>query len=90
MCTFVSDIYLEAWMMTDYLKRANDLIKAVRSLRRSGVSVSLPHQTAAGTTFFEIDGAVFTVSQILELFDKKKLDITGIRQFVAKNKADLG
>jgi hypothetical protein len=68
----------------NYLERANDLIKAVRSLRRSGASVSLPHQTANGKTFFEIDGVVLTVNQILELFDKKKLDRVGIQQFSAK------
>ena len=65
----------------NYPERTNDLIKAVRSLRRSGASVSLPHQTANGTTFFEVDGVVLTVKQILELFDKKKLNRVGIQQF---------
>jgi len=70
----------EARELADHPERIDDLIKAVRSQRRSGLSVGLPHQTADGLTFFEIDGVVLTVRQIVKLFDKKKLNRAGIRQ----------
>ena len=72
-------------ILSDHFQRIGDLIKAIRSLRRLGFSVSLPHQTADGIVFFEIDGLAFTVRQILELFDRKQLDRAGIRQFAAKD-----
>lgn len=67
--------------MKDYLKRPLDVIDALRLLRRSGFSVSLPKQAANGVMFFEVEGYVLTVAQILELRDTKKLDRVGIRQF---------
>ena len=39
--------------------------------------------------FFEVNGVVLTVKQILELFDKKKLNRVGIQQFSAKE-TDVG
>jgi hypothetical protein len=77
-------------MSSDHLERTGDLIKAVRSLRRSGFSVSVPHQTADGTIFFEIDGLALTVRQILELLDRKQLDRVGISRFADKDKAESG
>ena len=65
-------------------------MQAVRSLRSSGLSVSLPHQTASGEMFFEIENCVLTVAQILELFDKNALNREGIRQFETKLKKDAG
>jgi hypothetical protein len=76
--------------MKDYFRRSQDLIDAVRSLRRSGLSVSLPHQTANGEMFFEIEGYVLTVAQILELLDKNELDRVSIRQFGAKQRTITG
>ena len=70
--------------MKDYLKRPHDVMKAVRSLHSSGLSVSLPHITASGVMIFEIDECILTVAQILELFDHRELDRVGIRQFAAK------
>jgi hypothetical protein len=74
----------------DYLRRPQDVMDAVQSLRRSGLSVSLPHQTANGEMFFEIDGYVLTVAQILELLDKNELDHVGIRRFAAKGRKNTG
>ena len=56
--------------MRDYLNRPEDVIRAVQSLRRLGSSVSLPYQTATGQMFFDIDGHVLTVVQILRLLDE--------------------
>ena len=76
--------------MKDYLRRPQDLENAVQLLRRLGLSVSLPHQTAGGEMFFEIEGCVFTVAQILELLDKNGLDAEGIRRFAAKRRENPG
>ena len=70
--------------MKDYLKRPLDVMDALRLLRRSGFSVSLPNQSADGVMFFEVEGCALTVAQILELRDTKKLDRVGIRQFGVK------
>jgi hypothetical protein len=74
----------------DYLKRPQDVVAAVRSLRSEGLSVSLPHQTADGEMFFEIEGYALTVAQILELFDKNELGRAGIRQSGTKRTKNLG
>jgi len=34
--------------MKDYSERAGDIVSAVRALRRMGMRVGLPYQTAAG------------------------------------------
>lgn len=52
--------------------------------------MSLPHQTANGEMFFEIEGYVLTVAQILELLDKNELDRVSIRQFGAKQRTITG
>jgi hypothetical protein len=59
------------------VKRAEDVIRAVRALRRVGLSVSLPYQTASGEIFFEIDGHVLTVAQMLKLMDQNQLGSRG-------------
>jgi hypothetical protein len=41
--------------------------------------VGLPHQTADGVMFFQVDDYTLTVAQILELLDKSHLDRDGIR-----------
>lgn len=76
--------------MKDYLKRPQDVVAAVRSLRSEGVSVSLPRQTADGEMFFDIEGYTVTVAQILELFDKNELGRAGIRQAGTKRIKDVG
>jgi hypothetical protein len=77
---------LEAQKVKDYLKRPEDVIRAVRSLQRLGLSLSLPYQTPSGEMFFEINGQVLTVAQMLKLLDQNQLDREGIRQFSAKGK----
>lgn len=74
--------------MKDYLKRPRDLMKAVQSLRSSGLSVSLPYQAANGQMCFEVEDCILTAAQILELSDKNKLDRDGIWQSGARRTND--
>ena len=67
--------------MNDYVKRPLDVIRAVRSLHSSGLSVSLPYLTSSGEMFFKVEGNVLTVSQMLRLLDENQLDSVGIRHF---------
>ena len=69
--------------MKEYVNRPLDVLNAVRSMGRSGFSVSLPHRAADGEMFFKIEGYKLTVAQILELVDKNKLDLVSIRHFAA-------
>ena len=77
---------LEAQKVKDFVKRPEDVIRAVRAVRRLGLSVSLPYQTASGEMFFEIDGQVLTVAQMLKLMDQNQLDRGGICQVSCKKK----
>lgn len=63
--------------------RPLDVINAVRSLGKLGLSVSLPNKTSTGEMFFRVEGRDLSVAQILELLDKNELDLGGIRQFGA-------
>lgn len=80
----------ERTRVKDYLKRPQDVANAVQSLRNAGLSVGLPHQTANGEMFFEIEGYVLTVAQILELFDKNELGRAGIHKSGTKRTKDAG
>lgn len=72
--------------MKDYAERAGDVASAIRSLRRLGVRVGLPTQTADGVMFFQLDDYTLTVAQILELLDKNRLDRGGIRALTESQK----
>ena len=74
----------EAQQMNEYFKRPQDVLDAVRSLGRLGLSVSLPDLRSDGQMFFRIEGRELSVVQILELFDKNKLNPMVIREFDAK------
>jgi hypothetical protein len=62
-----------------YSERTEDVVNAIRAMRRMGMRVSLPMQTADGVMFFQLDDHTLTVAQILELLDKNRLDREGIR-----------
>jgi hypothetical protein len=66
-------ISLEAQKLKDFVKRPEDVIR-------------VPYQTASGEMFFEIDGHVLTVAQMLKLMDQNQLDRGGICQVSAKKK----
>ncbi len=72
--------------MKDYRKRTEDVINAVRSLRRSGMHVGMPFQTADGTIIFNLDSHRLSVGQILELPDRNRLDRDGIRALAEARK----
>lgn len=67
--------------MIHHLDRSNDVTKAVRVLRRNGVPVGFPMQTANGEIIFAI-GKDFTITadQVLELLDLGELHAEGVRR----------
>jgi len=74
---FLSDF--KEFLVKDYSQRPEDVINAVRSLRRSGMDVGMPFQTPDGTMIFKLGGYTLSVAQILELLDRNQLDREGIR-----------
>lgn len=62
-------------------ERSKDVTKAVRVLRKHGVPVSFPMQTANGKMIFTV-GKDFTITagQILELLDRGELHAEGVRR----------
>jgi hypothetical protein len=70
----------------DFSERAGDIVSAIRALRRMGMRVGLPHQTADGVMFFQLDDYTLTVAQILELLDKNQLGREGIRTLAEAQK----
>ena len=67
--------------MSHYGDRWKDVKRAVRVLRKHGVPVGFPMQTASGDIIFAI-GKDFTVTadQILELLDRGELTAEGVRR----------
>jgi hypothetical protein len=63
----------------DFSERAGDIVSAIRALRRSGMRVGLPHQTADGVMFFQLDDYTLAVTRTLELLDQNRLNPDGIR-----------
>lgn len=74
-------------MVKDYFRRPRDVVAAVRSLGRLGLSVSLPRQAANGEMCFEIEGCVLSVAQILALWDRDDLNRAAILSLSAKTKS---
>ena len=83
---FSQVIFLKEFRMKDYSERPEDVINAVRSLRRSGMDVGMPCQTPEGTMIFQLDGYTLSVAQILELLDRNRLDRDGIRALAEAQK----
>lgn len=69
-----------------YGEREGDLVRAIRGLRPTGMRVGLPHQTADGVMFFQLDNYTLTMAQILESLDKNQLDSEGIRTLTVAQK----
>ena len=67
--------------MIHHPERSKDVTKAVRVLRKQGVLVSFPMQTANGEIIFAV-GKDFTVTadQMLELLDRGELHAEGVRR----------
>ncbi len=68
--------------MKNFPERPADVDKALRVLRRQGIRVGLPMQTASGDMLFAVEGFTVTVSQLLELLDRDELDLNGVRRLI--------
>ena len=75
--------------MKSYSERPGDVINALRSLRRMGMRVGLPFQTAEGVMLFQLDDYTLTAAQMLELLDKNRLDRDGIRSVAEAQKESV-
>jgi hypothetical protein len=56
------------------------IVKAVHLLRRHGVNVGFPMQTASGEIIFGVGKHTLTAEQILELFERGELHAEGVRR----------
>ena len=67
--------------MSNYAERANDIVRAVHLLRRHGMAVGFPMQTADGQIIFSV-GKDFTLTadQLLELLERGELHAEGVRR----------
>jgi len=62
-------------------ERSKDVTKAVRVLRKQGVLVSFPMQTANGEIVFAVGkDSTVTAEQMLELLDRGELHAEGLRR----------
>jgi len=69
--------------VSSYPARANDIVKAVHLLRKNGIAVDFPMQTADGEIIFPVDkNFTLTADQILELLERGELDAEGVRRSV--------
>ena len=70
--------------MSNYAKKANDIVLAVHLLRQHGMSVGFPMQTADGEIIFSVgNDFTLTADQILELLGRGELDVEGVRKLIA-------
>jgi hypothetical protein len=74
--------------MKDYIKRPQDVSKAVRLLRQEGVRIGLPMQKANGQMVFPVEEFTLSAGDILELFDKDELNLAAVRRLGEAQKAN--
>jgi hypothetical protein len=69
--------------LSSYADRTNDIVRAVELLRKHGMAVGFPMQTADGEIIFSV-GKDFTLTadQILELLELGELHAEGVRRSV--------
>ena len=69
--------------MSNFVERADDIVRAVHLLRQHGMAVGFPMQTADGRIIFPV-GSDFTLTadQILKLLERGELDAEGVRRSV--------
>ena len=68
--------------MSYSLKRTDDIVKAVHLLRRHGIAVGFPMQTADGQIIFSVGKDTLTANQILDLLERGELHAEGVRKLV--------
>ncbi len=65
---FRNDVGLGKLVVNNYAERADDIVRAVHLLRRHGMAVGFPMQSAEGEVVFPVDkDFTLTADQILEL-----------------------
>jgi hypothetical protein len=79
---FRNDVGPEGLSVGNYTKTANDIVRAVRLLRKHGVAVGFPMQTFDGEIIFAVGKDTLTADQILELLERGELDADGVRGLV--------
>lgn len=69
--------------MGTYGEKLKDITTAVHLLRRNGVSVGFPMQTANGEIIFAVgNDFILTTEQLLELLERGELHQEGVRRLV--------
>src|SRR6266436_559808 len=61
--------------VSNYIERTNDIVRAVGLLRKHGVAVGFPMQTADGEIIFSVGKDTLTADQILELLERDELHL---------------
>ena len=68
--------------VNNYAEKTNDIVRAVGLLRKHGVAVGFPMQTADGEVIFSVGKDTLTADQLLELLERGELDAEGVRRLV--------
>jgi len=68
--------------VSNYAGRADDLVKAVQLLRRHGMTVGFPMQTADGEIIFAVGKDALTADQILHLLERGELHAEGVHRSI--------
>jgi len=69
--------------VSSYTDRTDDIVKAVQLLRKHGMAVGFPMQTADGEIIFSVgNDFTLTADQILELLERGELNSEGVRRSV--------
>jgi hypothetical protein len=66
--------------MSNFEKRTDEILKAVHLLRKHGMAVGLPMQTADGQIIFSVGKDTLTANQILDLLERGELHAEGVRK----------
>ena len=67
--------------MSTYTARTSDILKAVGLLRKHGVPVGFPMQTADGEVIFSVGKvSTLTADQLLGLLERGELNAEGVRR----------
>ena len=77
-------IVVSELIVSSFTDRTDDIVRAVQLLRRHGVAVGFPMQTADGEIIFSVgNDFTLTADQILELLGRGELDVEGVRKLIA-------
>jgi hypothetical protein len=68
------------FIVSNYAKRTDDIVKAVHLLRQHGMAVGFPMQTAAGEIIFSVEDFTLTADQLLDLLKRGELHAEGVRR----------